>query len=114
MSSSELSPYVELEEFGVVTLLFDQGFCEIEPERTERRYPVYANADGDARLGRIAQKEFLEAGRGIEFCYVDHLRRIGDIHAAIRLGAAERRQPRRPRPGRTDRDNVGQLGRGDV
>src|SRR6185369_1421112 len=61
--SSELGSYVEAEQFGVVALLLEEGFGEIEAKRAERRRPVDPNADREARLGRIAQEELLETGR---------------------------------------------------
>ena len=59
--SLELSSYVEAEQFGVVAFLLEQGLGEIDAQRTERRHPVDADADRQARLGRIAEEEFLEA-----------------------------------------------------
>ena len=53
--SSECSSYVEAEEFGFVALLFQYRLGEIEPQRTERRNPVDADADRKAGLRRIAE-----------------------------------------------------------
>src|SRR4029453_18504028 len=63
VSSLELSPYVEAEQFGVVAFLLHQRLGEVEPDRSERRHPVEANADGEARLRLIAEIELRNARR---------------------------------------------------
>src|SRR5207248_11362541 len=58
--SSELSPYVEAEEFGFVVLLCEYGFGKIKAQRPKRRGPVDADADRQTRSWRIADEQFLE------------------------------------------------------
>ncbi len=62
--------YVEGEGLGVVSDLLLEHVRYIDPERTEGRVPVHANAHRNTRCGAVADEDFLKEGPADDVAFV--------------------------------------------